>query len=104
MVAFFYSRKEEAADSSKVKAGTKIPWFIGLFILASLTRMAVPALLPLTPTIAAIARTGLTITLFLIGAGISRATLRATGWKAVAQGIFLWAFMTVASLAVVRQL
>lgn len=104
MVAFFYAKKNADSDSANAKSGMTVPWFIALFVLASLTRMAMPAILPLTVYIAAVARKGLTLTLFLIGSGISRKTLRATGWKAVAQGVFLWAFMTLASLAVVRHI
>ena len=44
------------------------------------------------------ARTGLTVTLFLIGAGLSRDTLKTVGFKPVAHGVALWALISTASL------
>jgi uncharacterized integral membrane protein (TIGR00698 family) len=103
-VAYFYGRRDAAREDQAEKPGVAIPWFIGLFILASLARMLVPAIFPWVPAVSIAARTGLTVTLFLVGAGMSRATLRATGWKAFAQGVFLWLFISLTSLAVVHSL
>ena len=44
------------------------------------------------------ARVGMTVTLFLIGAGLSRAALRAVGPRPLILGIVLWIFISVASL------
>jgi uncharacterized integral membrane protein (TIGR00698 family) len=102
--AFFYGNRDAAERPSAGKSSITIPWFIGLFVLASVARMLAPAILPWVPAVSFVARIGLTVTLFLIGAGMSRTALRATGWKAFAQGVSLWLFMSVASLAVVHSL
>lgn len=80
--------------------GIKAPWFIGLFILA----MALNTYLPLgniTPYIVHLAQTGLTITLFFIGAGLSRQVIAATGWKPLLQGAIVWIVAGAISLAIV---
>ena len=47
---------------------------------------------------------GLTLTLFLIGAGLSRETLKKVGLKPVIQGVILWVLISVVSLLVVRSI
>jgi uncharacterized membrane protein YadS len=79
----------------------EIPWFIGLFLLASLARSYWPAVADWSPFISHVAHAGLTVVLFLIGASLSLRTLRAVGWKAAFQGVVLWVFISAASLAVV---
>jgi uncharacterized membrane protein YadS len=46
----------------------------------------------------AIAKSGLTLTLFLIGCGLSQKVLRSVGYKPLVQGIALWIFISLASL------
>jgi uncharacterized integral membrane protein (TIGR00698 family) len=79
----------------------QIPWFIGLFLLASVARSFIPGVAAASPTISHIATVGLTLTLFLIGAGISQKTLRVVGWKPMAQGIALWLAISAGSLVVI---
>ena len=45
----------------------------------------------------------LVLVLFLIGANLSRQTLKSVGWRAGVQGLGLWAFISVTSLLVIRQ-
>ena len=45
-----------------------------------------------------VSKIGLTVTLFLIGAGLSRETLRAVGIKPAIQGVILWGLISVVSL------
>ena len=45
---------------------------------------------------------GLTVTLFLIGTGISKKTLREVGIRPLAQGIALWVVVATGSLALIR--
>ena len=77
----------------------KIPYFIGLFILAMLLNTYVPATAIIAPHIVGIAKIGLTITLFLIGATLNVNTLKSVGVKPLLQGIFLWIFIAVLGLA-----
>lgn len=79
-----------------------VPRFIVLFVLAALVRTLLPASMhPVLDALAALARTGLVLTLFLIGAGLTRAALRAVGARPLLQGSLLWAVLAAASLAAV---
>lgn len=78
-----------------------VPWFIGGFVLASASRTLVPGAEPAFDLAAAAARQGLVLTLFLIGAGVSRATLRAVGARPFVFGVLLWAVVACASLVAV---
>jgi len=78
-----------------------IPYFIVLFLLASLARTLSPAIADAAPTLARLAKAGLTLTLFLIGAGISLATLKTVGIRALVQAVLLWLFISLVSLAAV---
>lgn len=75
-----------------------IPYFIGLFILAMLAFTYVPVVSKLSPYIIGIAKAGLTLTLFLIGAGLSRKVLSSVGFKPLLQGVALWVAISVAAL------
>jgi uncharacterized membrane protein YadS len=57
----------------------------------------------IAPALEHVARTGLTLTLFLIGAGLSAKTLRTVGWQPLFQGVLLWLFISVASLAFIAR-
>lgn len=94
--AFFFKRK-----SAKVT----IPWFILWFVVASVIRTYVAAPAEVWSTLTLIARIGLTITLFLIGAGLSRKSIAAVGARPLLLGILLWIVISSVSLfAVMRTL
>lgn len=79
-------------------AKIKIPYFIGLFILAMLVNTYIPSTAIFASHIVGIAKIGLTITLFLIGATLNFATLKTVGVKPLLQGVFLWIFIAVLAL------
>ncbi len=79
----------------------KVPWFVGLFLLASVLRSYVPGVAAAAPGLSHTATVGLTLTLFLIGAGLSARTLRTVGWRPLLQGVLLWVFISVASLGII---
>ena len=81
-------------ESSKVK----IPYFIGLFILAMLMNTYIPQTALLAPYLVNIAKIGLTLTLFLIGAGLNFNVLKSVGLKPLFQGVLLWIFIGTAAL------
>ncbi|MCP9751169.1 putative sulfate exporter family transporter [Ferruginibacter sp. HRS2-29] len=85
-------------DAKKIK----IPYFIGLFILAMLLNSYVPAITKISFYITGIAKTGLTLTLFLIGAGLSRKVLTSVGLKPLLQGILLWLVISSGALYAIR--
>ena len=76
----------------------KVPYFIGLFILAMIINTYVPAVSFISPYIIKIAKAGLTLTLFLIGAGLSRAVLLSVGFKPLFQSILLWLAISASAL------
>lgn len=76
--------------SHRRKARITIPWFILLFILAAAVRTFLPGAEPVYGGIKTAAKLGLTLTLFLIGSGLSRAALRTVGIKPLLQGVLLW--------------
>ncbi|MGN7811174.1 YeiH family protein [Flavobacterium sp. 22076] len=79
----------------------KVPYFIGLFVLAMLLNSYVPQISVIAPGIVALAKIGLTITLFLIGATLNINTLKSVGVKPLLQGIFLWIFIAGLSLTAI---
>ena len=79
-------------------SGIKIPYFIGLFIVAMIMNTYVSKIAIIAPYLVSIAKIGLTLTLFLIGAGLNRNLLKSVGIKPLLQGVLLWIFIAVASL------
>jgi uncharacterized membrane protein YadS len=57
---------------------------------------------PLFAAVAKLGRNGLTVTLFLIGSGISKATLRKVGVRPMLQGVVLWIVIATLSLWAIR--
>jgi uncharacterized integral membrane protein (TIGR00698 family) len=76
-----------------------LPWFIFLYILAMTINTFFPFPAPLTTSLVWLARKGLTLSLFFIGASLSRAVLREVGIKPMIQGVLLWLFIGGGSLA-----
>jgi uncharacterized integral membrane protein (TIGR00698 family) len=78
----------------------RIPWFIGIFILAMLLNTIVP-LGRISNVLTSSAKTGLSLTLFLIGANLTREVLQGIGWKPLLLGILLWAFISAGALTAI---
>jgi uncharacterized integral membrane protein (TIGR00698 family) len=76
-----------------------IPWFILFFILAMVLNTYLPIPTVFTHGIVSVARQCLTLTLFFIGAGLSRATLKSVGVQPLVLGVVLWFFIAVISLS-----
>ena len=77
----------------------KIPYFIGLFVLAMLANSYIPFIQPLGPYIVEASKAALTLTLFLIGTSLSFRTVKNVGAKPFIEGVLLWIFISVSSLA-----
>ena len=84
------------------KAKIQWPWFIGYFCLAAVCNTYLPAGAPAYSLAVKVAKIGLTATLFLIGTGISIATLKRVGPRPLLQGIILWVLVLVGSLWLIR--
>ena len=77
-----------------------VPWFILFFILAMLINTYLLADYPeVGKFIAGIARKGLIITMFFIGASLSVDVIKSVGIRPLLQGILLWIIISAASLA-----
>jgi uncharacterized integral membrane protein (TIGR00698 family) len=85
------------------QAKARIPLFIIGFIAAASIRSLLPSMLHSWQALAAIARQGLVMTLFLIGTGLSREVLRRVGVRPLAQGLILWVIVSAAMLAVISE-
>ena len=88
---FFHSRR----------ANVKIPYFIGLFIAAVLLHTWVP-MPAFSVVLVRASHAGMTLTLFLIGCGLSRQVLANTGVRPLVQGVVVWVLIAVAALWAVR--
>jgi uncharacterized membrane protein YadS len=97
-------RKSKDGAESKARDESKIqfPWFILFFCLAAVLNTYFPAISSFSHSLFALGRLGLTATLFLIGTGISRATLKEVGWRPLLQGVLLWAVVGITSLYFIR--
>jgi uncharacterized integral membrane protein (TIGR00698 family) len=96
---FAYLYRQKDSKSSKIA----IPWFIGLFLLATIIRTYAPLVIPVSfwESIVMLAKKGLTITLFLIGSGLTFAVLKKVGIKPLIQGVTLWIVISIVSLLAV---
>ena len=71
----------------KSKAKIQWPWFILFFCLASVANTYVGVFQPAYSVLRHLGILGLTVTLFLIGTGISKRTIREVGVRPMLQGI-----------------
>ena len=90
--------------ANKSKACIQWPWFILFFCLAAVANTYVHILQALYPSLKHLGVIGLTVTLFLIGTGLSKKTLQEVGARPLLQGILLWIAPNSRIAAVKRQL
>lgn len=87
---------------TKSKARVQWPWFILFFCLAAVVNTYLPVLHTVCPVLAHLGVIGLTVTLYLIGTGLSKATLRQVGIRPMLQGVILWALIGPCTLVLIR--
>lgn len=76
-----------------------IPWFILWFVVAIVLNTYVLDTVPqVGQTISAVARRGLILTMFFIGASLSVDVIKSVGFKPLIQGVLLWVIISVGSL------
>ncbi len=80
------------------RAKIQWPWFIALFCLAAVCNTYLPGEAATYSLVSRIAKIGLTATLYLIGTGISLATLKKVGHRPLLQGVILWLLISAGSL------
>lgn len=89
------------AMANKSKARIQWPWFILSFCLAAVSNSYIHVFQPAYPVLKHLGVIGLTVTLFLIGTGLSMRTLREVGVRPFLQGILLWIFVAAGSLTLI---
>lgn len=85
----------------KSKAHIHWPWFILFFCLAAVANTYVHTFQAFYPTLKHLGVIGLTVTLFLIGTGLSKKTLQEVGVRPLLQGIVLWIVVATGALALI---
>ena len=102
VIAMWHRRASKAAGvDSPRRIRLPIPWFIGLFLIASLLRTLVPSVAHAAPSVTHVAERGLTLTLFLIGGGLVRETLKSVGPRPLLLGVVLWLGISAGTLPLV---
>jgi len=87
------------AMAGKTRTRIQWPWFILFFCLAAGANTYVPGFRPAYPTLRHLGVIGLTVTLYLIGTGLSMKTLREVGVHSLLQGVLLWVLVALGSLS-----
>jgi len=82
----------------------KIPYFIGMFVLAMVLNSYIPFVRHYSHYIVSIAKGGLTLTLFLIGCGLSKKVLQSVGVMPLLQALVLWILISLTALWAVTSL
>jgi len=89
------------AAAKKTKGQIRWPWFILFFCLAAVVNTYFPVLAKFDASMSTLGRLGLTATLYLIGTGLSRATIKKVGIRPFLQGVVLWIIVGSLSLALI---
>ncbi len=101
ITATYMSRLAKRDGSSQHQTKVKVPWFIFLFVGASVLSTYLPRFMGTYLDLNRLGKAGLTATLFLIGTSLSKQTLKAVGIKPFLQGVILWIIIGTASLAAI---
>ncbi|HET6330479.1 MAG TPA: putative sulfate exporter family transporter [Holophagaceae bacterium] len=91
----------KSAEPTVEKKGKK-PWFILGFIAAAALATYVPSLHKPGHMVSVVAQRSLVLTLFFIGANLTRAALRKVGLRPFLMGVTLWLLVAGLSLAAIR--
>ena len=101
IVGLVYARTVFKQDHLESQEKMKKPWFILGFLAAAALVTWVPSLKPTGFFIRDISEQALIVTLYCIGANLSRAAIKQVGVKPFVQGFFLWASMASLTLAAI---
>jgi uncharacterized membrane protein YadS len=72
-----------------------------LFCLAALLNTLLPTFSPAFGALNHLGKIGLTVTLFLIGTGLNKETLKQVGVRPLLQGLALWTIVGAGTLALI---
>ncbi len=98
--------KDSELGTRNPKRSGVIPWFIFLFLAATALRTYLPTWIQpsIYDSLVNLAKAGMTVTLFLIGASLSRETLQKFGYWALFEGVILWFVISIVGLGAVWNL
>lgn len=99
---YLQQRQDAPSAQNQQRAKRRYPWFILGFVTMAAVVTWVPALAATGQLVAHVARQGLVVCLFLIGASLTRETVRAVGLRPLAHGVLLWLFAAAGSLAAIK--
>jgi uncharacterized integral membrane protein (TIGR00698 family) len=89
------------ALANKSKVRIQWPWFILFFCMAAVANTYVPIFQLAYLVLKHLGVIGLTVTLYLIGTGLSMKTLREVGVRPFLHGVLLWLFVAAGSLSLI---
>lgn len=89
------------AVALKSKARIQWPWFILFFCLAALLNSLLPSFGSTFNLLNHAGKIGLTVTLFLIGTGLNKNTIKNVGIRPLLQGLTLWIIVGSGTLALI---
>jgi len=90
-----------AHEEGRATGRVAVPWFIFGFLAVAALVTAVPQLAGSGRVVFAVARQSLVVTLFLIGANLSRGALKAVGWRPLIVGVTLWLCVSTVTVAAI---
>ena len=96
MTGFFRARQPAASVALAAS------WRVFAFLAAAGIRTLFPGGEAGYAIIKQVAKLGLTLTLFLIGSGLSRDALKTVGFRPMVQGVILWVIVATAGYGAVR--
>ncbi|HNP97454.1 MAG TPA: putative sulfate exporter family transporter [Bacteroidia bacterium] len=82
----------------KQSSAAALPWFILFFVIASLINTYTHIPSSISDLIVKASKIAFSVTLFLIGTGISMKTIKKVGIRPLLQGVILWMFILISSL------
>lgn len=85
------------------KSKISIPWFIFIFVLAMIVNTYVALPQWFVDAMVWIAKRGMVVTLFCIGASLSMSSIKQVGVKPFLQAVALWIVISISSLIVVLE-
>lgn len=103
-VCLIYAAMLSKQSGSGPRAKVKLPWFLLWFLMAATVATFLPQWLPALPlhadfaTLVTLGKSGLAVTLFLIGSSLNRKALSRVGVMPLLQGVLLWVVSASASL------
>lgn len=98
IIGFIKRDPSQTSEAGKAKK----PWFILGFSIAAALVTWVPALQPAGHVVEQVAKRALVLTLFFIGLGLSKKTLKQVGFRPLVLGVVLWLLVASLTLAAVQ--